>query len=207
LGGRTKWTSVGIFTMAAITFDGVKYANVRSDLVRSSRCLFPKFGRSTLIPYATHLAKIWGKEFIPCTVKCRTLIFRVLRVTLCDHGADPFQTPKTDSQRRWRRHGIWNLKSHHFWCDFALLFLQSPGIFDSSRLRRLLHGQYSTYKYKKIPLCSQLYITWSGEVWGQEDGCTPCNLTPSQKFTNSWKIIVFITAGGKVDYFSPLLLG
>jgi hypothetical protein len=35
------------FKMAAITFDGVKYVNVRSDLVRSSRRLFLKFGRST----------------------------------------------------------------------------------------------------------------------------------------------------------------
>jgi hypothetical protein len=28
-------------------------------------------------------------------------------------------------------------------------FLQSPGIFDPSRLQRLSHGLYFTYKYKK----------------------------------------------------------
>lgn len=38
---------VGIFTMVAISFDGVKYANVRSDLVKSSKDLFPKFCKST----------------------------------------------------------------------------------------------------------------------------------------------------------------
>ena len=31
----------------------------------------------------------------------------------------------------------------------ALLFLQSPGIFDPFRLQRLSHGLYFTYKYKK----------------------------------------------------------
>jgi len=83
--------------------------------------------------------------------------------------------------------GIW--KSHHFWCDFAFTLFIDP-----FRLRRLLHSQYSTYKYKKTPLCSQLDITWSGEVWGQEDGYTPWNLTTSQKFTNSWTMIVLAKA-------------
>ena len=43
--------------MAAITLDGLKYANVELDLVRLSRRLFLKFGRNTLLSYATHLAK------------------------------------------------------------------------------------------------------------------------------------------------------
>ena len=58
-----------------ITLDGLKYANVELDLVRSSRQLFLKFGRNTLLSYATRLAKNWGREFISCAVKCRTLIF------------------------------------------------------------------------------------------------------------------------------------
>ena len=37
---------VRFFTVVAITFDGLKYVNVRLDLVRQ---LFPKFGRSTLL--------------------------------------------------------------------------------------------------------------------------------------------------------------
>ena len=41
-----------------ITLDGLKYANVELDLVRSSRRLFLKFGRNTLLSYATRLAKI-----------------------------------------------------------------------------------------------------------------------------------------------------
>ena len=36
---------------------GLKYANVELDLVRSSRQLFLKFGRNTLLSYATRLAK------------------------------------------------------------------------------------------------------------------------------------------------------
>ena len=43
--------------MAAVTLDGLKYVNVKLDLVRSSRWLFLKFGRNTLISYATCLAK------------------------------------------------------------------------------------------------------------------------------------------------------
>ena len=42
---------VNFFKVVAITFDGLKYVNVRLDLVRQ---LFPKFGRNTLLSYATH---------------------------------------------------------------------------------------------------------------------------------------------------------
>ena len=42
--------------MAAVTLDGLKYANVKLDLVQLSRWLFLKFGRNTLISYATRLA-------------------------------------------------------------------------------------------------------------------------------------------------------
>ena len=48
---------VGFFTMTAITLDGLKYVNVELDLVRSSRRLFLKFVRNTLISYATRLAE------------------------------------------------------------------------------------------------------------------------------------------------------
>ena len=43
--------------MAAITLDGLKFANVELDLVRSGRRLFLKFDRNTLLSYATRLAK------------------------------------------------------------------------------------------------------------------------------------------------------
>ena len=43
--------------MVAITFDGLKYVNVKLDLVRLSIRLFIKFGGNTLLSYATHLAK------------------------------------------------------------------------------------------------------------------------------------------------------
>ena len=91
--------------------DGMKYANVSSALVQSSRCLFPKFCTSTWLLHSIHLAKNWGKEFISCTEKCKTLIFCVLRVTLHDHGDDLLQTLKTHGQQRWRRQfhqATWN---------------------------------------------------------------------------------------------------
>ena len=95
--------------MVAITLDGLKYANVKLDLVRSNRRLFLKFGRNTLLSYATRLAKNSGREFISCAVKCRTLIFCVLRVTLCDYHADPFKTPTAASEST-SRSDMWNLK-------------------------------------------------------------------------------------------------
>ena len=52
---------------------------------------------------------------------------------------------------------------------------------------------------KKIPLCSQPDITWPGEVWGQGDGYTPWNLTMSQKFTNSWSLIVIHNSVDIID--------
>ena len=95
--------------MVAITLDGLKYANVKLDLVRSNRRLFLKFGRNTLLSYATRLTKNSGREFISCAVKCRTLIFCVLRVTLRDYHADPFKTP-TAANESTSRSDMRNLK-------------------------------------------------------------------------------------------------
>ena len=80
--------------MVAITFDGVEYANVRLDPVRSSGRLFPKFGRNTLLSCATRLAKKMGREFISYAAKCRPSIFCVLS----GYRAGLFQTPTAASE-------------------------------------------------------------------------------------------------------------
>ena len=128
-----------------------KYANVGLDLVRSSGRLFPKFGRNTLIFYATRLEKIKAGSSFNVQQNAEHWFFVFWEwhcVIIVLIRFKPRQQPaKTEKNLLC---GIW--KWYHVWCDFALLFLQTPGIFDYSRLRRLLHSQYSTYKYKENTL-------------------------------------------------------
>jgi hypothetical protein len=71
----------GFFIMVAITFDGLKSANVESDLVRSGGFHHVKIYRITLLCITVHFAKLCVWKLVLRSRIAERLIFATSNVT------------------------------------------------------------------------------------------------------------------------------